>query len=118
MDIEDVKLIHELKLSELIRETYRRPYQLQQQGDMMGQNEMLRVTVPQEPDDLDLPSLEEWSARDVNDQPEGQDDWEQYPWVRDLWWEREFYPDYQEVLNDLHARGLLPAGDYVIHVWW
>lgn len=119
MRIEDVKLIWESELSALVTETYGRPYQLQQQGDMLAQESMTRATVPQEPDfDSDLPSLEEWSSRDVDAQPEGESSWSEHAWRRDLWWQRKFYPDLQLVLNDLHARGLLPAGDYVIHTWW
>lgn len=120
MRVENIKLIWESELSELVRETYGRPYRLQQQGDCMAQDSMLRATVP---DDGwfsidDEPHFEEWKARDVNLQPEGVADWSEHSWRRDLWWDRKFYPHYQVVLNDLHARGLLEAGDYVIHVYW
>ena len=36
----------------------------------------------------------------------------------DLWWERNFYPDIQMVANDLHAKGLLEAGEYTIDIDW
>ena len=35
-----------------------------------------------------------------------------------LWWDRNFYPDVQTVANDLHAKGLLASGDYVIDIDW
>lgn len=35
-----------------------------------------------------------------------------------LWWSRNFYPNVYCVANDLHARGLLPAGNYVIDINW
>ena len=35
-----------------------------------------------------------------------------------LWWGRNFYPDIQMVANDLHAKGLLDAGEYVINIDW
>jgi len=36
----------------------------------------------------------------------------------DLWWSRNFYPDIQMVANDLHAKGLLEAGEYTIDIDW
>ena len=35
-----------------------------------------------------------------------------------MWWERNFYPDVQMIANDLHSKGLLPAGEYVINIDW
>ena len=35
-----------------------------------------------------------------------------------MWWERNFYPDLQMVANDLHRKGNLPDGDYVINIDW
>jgi hypothetical protein len=35
-----------------------------------------------------------------------------------LFWKRNFYPSIGMVLNDLHARGLLEAGEYVIVIDW
>lgn len=34
------------------------------------------------------------------------------------WWQRAFYPHPQAVANDLHSRGLLPAGEYLIDIQW
>lgn len=115
--VQDVKLIHESELSKRVAEMFERPYQLQQQGDMLGQDSVVIADVPAEPEfDLDLPSFLEWSTRDVNLEPPGES-WH-YPWQRELWWHREFYPDLQEVLNELHRLGELPEGKYAIHVWW
>ena len=36
----------------------------------------------------------------------------------DLFWARNFYPHVEMVLNDLHAKGLVKAGDYVIEIDW
>ena len=35
-----------------------------------------------------------------------------------LWWYRNFYPDVYMIINDLHSKGLLPAGDYLIEIDW
>lgn len=39
-------------------------------------------------------------------------------WGISMWWERNFYPDVQMIANDLHAKGLLPAGNYIINIDW
>lgn len=36
----------------------------------------------------------------------------------DLFWSRNFYPDLQMVANDLHKKGLIEAGDYLINIDW
>lgn len=113
---EDVKLISETELSRRVSELFGRPYQLQQQGDMLGQNSVVLMQVPEEPDDVGLPSLAEWSSRDVNQKPPGVA-WDR-DYLREMWWHREFYPDLQEVLNELHRLGELPEGEYAIHVSW
>lgn len=120
MRIEKVNLISENDFSKLAVDTYGRPYQLQQQGDCLGQDTIIRLTVPEEPMGWTGPTLEEWRERPLNLQPEEytRGDWEEHTYLRDMWWEREFYPDVQVVANDFHARGLLPEGDYVIHIWW
>jgi len=35
-----------------------------------------------------------------------------------MWWERNFYPDVEMIANDLHKRGILEAGEYVIDIDW
>ena len=35
-----------------------------------------------------------------------------------MFWERNFYPDVHEVINDLHKKGLLEAGKYNINIDW
>ena len=35
-------------------------------------------------------------------------------WAIDDWWEKAFYPHHEMVANDLHSKGLLQKGDYVI----
>jgi hypothetical protein len=42
----------------------------------------------------------------------------QNSWSVAMWWERNFYPDVQMIANDLHAKGLLDAGEYVINIDW
>lgn len=35
-----------------------------------------------------------------------------------MFWERNFYPHVEMVMNDLHAKGLVEAGEYVIDIDW
>ena len=35
-----------------------------------------------------------------------------------LFYERNFYPDLQTVANDLHKKGLIEAGEYIIEIDW
>jgi len=55
-----------------------------------------------------------WLERDPK-QPVGDDATD---WTIELFWERNFYPDVQMVANDLHSKGLIEAGDYIINIDW
>ena len=35
-----------------------------------------------------------------------------------LWWERNFYPSIDMIINDLHKKGLIEEGEYVIEIDW
>ena len=109
MKVTKVNLIWESEFSQLVEDTYGRPYKLQQQGDMLHQESMVRLSVPGEVfDHWQATTLEEWVAAEY---PSPKFDY-------DFQWEREFYPQLEEVANDLHERGLLDEGEYVLHVWW
>lgn len=112
----------------LVRNTYGRKYSFQQQDGCMAR-QRYRLTIPcDEADDFendDIPeevngaergvSFAEWLARDPEqDFKEGETRGHQL----DLFWHRNFYPDISMVANDLHARGLIPAGTYVIDIDW
>jgi len=59
-------------------------------------------------------SFKAWLARDPKQKLEGQE----YDYELSLWWDRNFYPDVQMVANDLHAKGLLESGEYLIDIDW
>lgn len=59
-------------------------------------------------------SFEAWKARDPK---EWKGDPEDERFI-DLFWARNFYPAPQVLLNDLHEKGLLEAGEYVIVIDW
>ena len=49
---------------------------------------------------------------------ENRDEWCKNPSHINLFYERNFYPELQAVANDLHAEGLIEAGDYSINIDW
>lgn len=113
---------------ELVRETYGRPYQFQQQEGCRSRGSF-RFSVPDEACDYENDTIPEvvngeergasfaaWLARDPEQKLPGQREGDDF--ITDLWWSRNFYPEFQMVANDLHARGLLPAGEYTIDIDW
>jgi hypothetical protein len=113
-------------LNALVTETYGRPYDLQQQDGCMERGS-IDVSVPEDPDDYERTAIPEvvngeemgvsfaaWLARDpkapVGDRAD--------TYAIGLFWERNFYPHLSMVLNDLHTRGLLEAGEYSIVIDW
>jgi hypothetical protein len=61
-------------------------------------------------------SFKSWLERDPKQKlsnPRDQNDWS-----LGMWWERNFYPNVDMVINDLHSKGLLEAGEYTINIDW
>ncbi len=75
----------------------------------MANGAVMQVTVPESEKgthpEKNLPSLAVWQARDTGD-------FEKQTWLQ------EYHPSLEAVLNDLHERGLIEAGEYRIHAWW
>ena len=110
----------------LVKETYGRPYNFQQQ-DGCKHRGVFRLRIPAEAEDYEAQSVPEvvngyemgvsfraWLARDP-ELPIGD---EKTSYSRELWWERNFYPDVQMVANDLHTKGLVETGEYTINIDW
>lgn len=128
MKVRTEKLIDSSEWDKLVRDTYGRRYTFQQQDDCRERG-MFPLKVPSDADDYENEAVPEevnheergvrfaaWLARDPNKKlsdPTAQEDY-----CLQLWWDRNFYPDLQMVANDLHARGLLEAGDYLINIDW
>jgi hypothetical protein len=115
---------------ELVSETYGKPYSLQQQdGCKERQVENITVpdleawdfendTIPEEVngDEMGV-SFKSWLARDPKQPLNTGDDWDRKHGVR-LFWERNFYPALGIIINDLHKKGLIEAGEYGIDIDW
>jgi hypothetical protein len=39
-------------------------------------------------------------------------------WALEMWWERNFYPTIDMIINDLYEKGLVEAGNYQINIDW
>lgn len=128
--IRDQKIIDVSDWDDLVEATYGRTYSFQQQNDCKGRG-LEYVTVPVEyPYDYGNDSLPEkvngdkmgvsfaaWLARDPKQELNTDDEWDRKNGLR-LFWERNFYPSVDMVINDLHAKGLLEAGEYAIDIDW
>lgn len=115
------------ELDKVVRETYGRLYCFQQQDGCKDRGSY-RVTVPVEnPDDYEndtVPeivngeemgvSFEAWLARDPKQKLKGQE----FDFCLSLWWQRNFYPHIDMVLNDLYQKDLVDAGEYTIIIDW
>jgi len=115
---------------ELVEKTYGRPYSFQQQDGCKqrgthefsvpyrGSYDYENDTVPEKINHSDMGvSFAAWLARDPKQQlalEPGRED----QWGINLWWHRNFYPSVDMIINDLHKKGLLPEGDYVIDIDW
>lgn len=121
-----IKVIDVQEWDALVEQTYGRPYKLQQQDGCRGRgteeitvpaeaSDHERETVPEEVNHKEMGvSFKAWLERDPKKKlPEQDADYQ-----LDLWWERNFYPDLQMVANDLHAKGLLEAGNHTILIDW
>lgn len=138
MKITQKNIISVQDWDDLVKETYNKPYSLQQQNGCQDRG-VRELTVP-EKEAIDFEnnvvpeivngeemgvSFKAWLARDPKQPlkllPKDkarylQKNIETEQWVIDLWWERNFYPDITMIANDLHAKGLLPAGEYLIKI--
>lgn len=124
--INNSKVISEIDWSNFVSHFYGRPYRFQQQNGCYERGNFY-LSVPSEPDcDMNdqIPEtleteemgvkFEKWFERDPK-MAVGEMTSE---WEIALWWERNFFPDIQDVANDLYKRGELPAGEYVIDINW
>ncbi len=114
----------------LVVETYGRPYSFQQQDGCKDRGvEYLTVPDPYDYDSEMNDEVEEkvngpdegvkfakWLERDPAQKLSDRDD--QDNWALELWYDRNFYPHISTIANDLHSKGLLDAGEYMININW
>ena len=125
--ITTVQSIEASDLDALVRKTYGRPFKYQQQDGSRERGthdvsipdplaaDFENDEIPEEinGDDMGV-SFKAWLER-TPDAPVSN---LEAPYEIALFWERNFYPDLGTLLNDLHERRLVPAGDYQIVIDW
>lgn len=127
LKFKEVKIIEVSDWDKLVTEVYGKPYSFQQQDDCKprGTHELAvprpvtwdydNDTIPEKINgDVMGVSFKAWLARDPKEW-NGDEEEKRY---LDMFWERNFYPNVDMIANDLHAKGLLPAGEYVINIDW
>lgn len=121
-----VKMIDVDDWDELVEAVYGRPYSYQQQDGCKSRGTE-QISVPEYANDIERDSIPDivngsemgvsfdaWLARD----PKEWNGDETYRRFLDLFWHRNFYPDISMIINDLHDKGLLEAGEYTINIDW
>lgn len=131
MKIRTEKVIDVQEWDELVQKTYGRTYSFQQQDGCKDRGNF-RFTVPNEetcdyenetipeivnPKEMGV-SFAAWLARDPKAPLKDEGEGGEKSWIINLWWRRNFYPEFQMVANDLYSKGLLEAGDYTINIDW
>jgi hypothetical protein len=114
------------ELDRVVRETYKRPYNFQQQDGCKSRGKTY-ITIPSEGCDYKNDTVPEivngeemgvsfaaWLARDPKQPLSGRSESYALP----LWWERNFYPSVDMILDDLYSKGLINAGEYYIDIDW
>lgn len=113
----------------LVESTYGKPYRFQQQDGCKDRG-TIDITIPDGAYDYENDTIPEkvngdemgvsfaaWLARDPEQKLDTEDKWDREHGA-ELFWKRNFYPHVQMIANDLHAKGLIPAGEYLIDIDW
>lgn len=118
----------------LVKKTYGKPYSFQQQDGCKDRG-LFKFTVPSnDANDFENDTLPEvvnhdeigvsfkaWLERDPNQALDGNGEEREKSdesWAINLWWARNFYPDFQTVANDLCSKGKIKPGNYAINIDW
>jgi len=113
----------------LVQKTYGKPYSFQQQDGCKERGTRYFIVPCGYPEDYKNDIITEstdsnemgvsfkaWLGRDPA-QKLSEDDWDSTS-ALPMWYNRNFYPNVDMIINDLNSRGLLPEGDYCIDINW
>lgn len=128
MKIQKVNQIDVYDFDKLVSETYNKKYSFQQQDGCKDRG-IECITVPLEhPWDFEntqIPfkvngekmgvSFETWLNTSMEDTSKH---FPEYKWYNELFWERNFYPHVDMIINDLYEKGLIEEGEYQILIDW
>ena len=128
MKTKKCKILDCFEFDKLVTRTYGKRYCFQQQDDCKDRGtEYFSVPHPSPNEEEMHDEIPEkvngdqmgvkfpvWLARDPKQPLKGQN----HDYELELFWERNFYPDFGTLVNDLHSKGLLKAGEYGICIDW
>ena len=121
-----IKQIDDSNLTKVVQKEYGKPYCFQQQDGCQprgtihlsvpaftyDREEFNSITEAIKEDAYGV-SFEDWLAADPNDPIFGEEVWE-----REMTFQRNVYPRLEYLINDIHAKGLIEAGEYQILIDW
>lgn len=123
---EDKTILH-TDLNKLVTETFKKPYNFQQQDNCRAK-QTISITVPiKSPTDFsnkkipyDLNSEKKGIAFEnwLKNSPKKTKPKFDYSWENSLFWLRNFYPHLDMVLNNLHEKKLIDSGTYNLIITW
>jgi hypothetical protein len=128
LKIKTKKVINCFDFDKLVSETYGKPYCYQQQDDCKERgtehfsvpctyiyDEDMNDSIPEVINGEEMGvKFNVWLDRD----PEEWNGEEEDKRFLDMFWGRNFYPDFNTLINDLHKKGLIEAGSYVMEIDW
>lgn len=131
LNIRTMQMIHVNDWNNLVTNVYGKPYSLQQQMDCLDRRLYVKIEVPDKYADRDERCMNDdipeylgghymgvkfktWLERDPKKPLAGCEDFGGTD--GELFWHRNFYPNLGTLVNDLHAKGHIPAGTYHIEI--
>ena len=123
------KIVDSNDWDDLVVKTYGKPYCFQQQDDCKSRG-VFKFEVPY--DSFEWEGVNETITEVVNgeemcvkfaswlntdpEEHKKRNNWEDYE-LR-LFWDRNFYPPFGSLVDDLHAKGLIESGEYTMNIDW
>jgi len=125
--MKQVNMIDSLEFDNIVEKTYGKPYCFQQQEGCKDRG-VEHFMIPTLGTDFDIDSIPEVTNGDImgvsfkawleRDPTTPLNNTETLDWRIKLFWERNFYPHPDILLNDLYSKGLIPEGELVINIDW
>ena len=127
MNIKTIKQIDVFEWDNLVEKTYSKIYSFQQQDGCQSRG-IVNISVPsnyvEDFENTEIPfevngeemgvSFETW----LNTTPEETRNHFKEDYQNRLFWDRNFNPSIDVIINDLHSKGLLEEGEYQINIDW
>lgn len=121
---QNVKLVDVQDWNNLVINTYKKPYDLQQQYTRknisffqieipisISNEDILPTEIKEDGSEFGV-QFQSWLKRDPS-QPVNNDS---IQWHINIWWEQNFYPSIYTLANDLFKKGLLEEATYLIEM--